>query len=169
MAIQTMVTEWQKLWYSQMNEWCSTPNYSIVITTASIESVKIKAELLLCFSITPLKRKRAFLTSSLDWGEWSTSRTRSFACGERDLSIHWLGDWLNLRVQQTVWSRETSFLPPRIEPCFADHPAHGLVAVLRRETPAPVRSLKAFNHRYVLIIRLNEESIERWMPDAWKV
>jgi hypothetical protein len=132
------------------------------MTSTSTESVKLKATLLLCFSIKPLKRMggewrylEAFLTSSLDWGEWSTSRFCRFACGETDLSIHCLGDWLDLRVQQALWSRETSSLPPRIEPRFADHPAHGLVAILRRDTPAPVRSLKAFNCRYVLT-RLNK-------------
>jgi len=35
-----------------------------------------------------------FLTSEVDWGEWSASRTCCFAPGERATGTLWLGGWV---------------------------------------------------------------------------
>jgi hypothetical protein len=36
-----------------------------------------------------------FLTSALAGGEWSASRSGRFTPGERALSTHWIGGWVN--------------------------------------------------------------------------
>jgi hypothetical protein len=40
----------------------------------------------------------AFLTSALDAGERSASRTGSFTSGVTDLGIHWMGGWVGPRA-----------------------------------------------------------------------
>jgi hypothetical protein len=39
-----------------------------------------------------------FLTSALDGGEWSASRTGRFTLGERAAGIYWIGGWVGLRT-----------------------------------------------------------------------
>jgi hypothetical protein len=39
-----------------------------------------------------------FLTSALFGGEWSASRTGRFNPGERALSTHWIGGWVDTRT-----------------------------------------------------------------------
>jgi hypothetical protein len=40
----------------------------------------------------------ACLTSVLDGGEWSASRTGRFTPGERALDTHWIGGWVGSRT-----------------------------------------------------------------------
>jgi hypothetical protein len=39
-----------------------------------------------------------FLTSALDKGEWSASRSGSFTVGERAPGAHWIGGWVGPRA-----------------------------------------------------------------------
>jgi hypothetical protein len=38
------------------------------------------------------------LTSALDWGEWSASRTGRFTLRKRAPGAHWIGDWVGSRA-----------------------------------------------------------------------
>jgi len=40
----------------------------------------------------------SFLTSALDGGEWSGSRTGRFTPGKINIGTHWIGGWLGPRV-----------------------------------------------------------------------
>jgi len=40
----------------------------------------------------------AFLTSSLDGGEWSASRSSRFTPRERAPGTHWIGGWVGYRA-----------------------------------------------------------------------
>jgi len=59
-----------------------------------------------------------FLTSTLDAGEWSTSRPGRLTSGERAPGTHWIWGWVGIRVIRTRWWRERIPSPhlPRFEP-----------------------------------------------------
>jgi len=84
----------------------------------------IKIELSLClFNYHTMKtfevvevQLHAFLTSALDGGEWSTSRLGRFTSGERAPGTHRIGGWMDPRA--------------------------GLVAVVKRKIPQPLRGIE---------------------------
>jgi len=41
---------------------------------------------------------RAFLTSALDGGEWSASRSGRFIPTERAAGTHWIGGWFGCKI-----------------------------------------------------------------------
>jgi len=46
----------------------------------------------------------AYLTSTLDGGEWSASRTGRFTLREFAPDTHWIGDWVGLRADVSlIW------------------------------------------------------------------
>jgi hypothetical protein len=50
-----------------------------------------------------------FLTSALDEGEWSASRSCRFTPGERALGTHYIGGWVD--PVWRLWSREITLAP----------------------------------------------------------
>jgi len=59
-----------------------------------------------------------FLTSSLDEGEWSASRSGRFTPGESVPDTHWTGGWVGPRAGlDTAMAKRNKFLSqPVIEP-----------------------------------------------------
>jgi hypothetical protein len=56
-------------------------------------------------------RIHIFLTLALARGEWSASRPSRFTPGERALSTHWIGSWVDQRAGVDDVERR-KFLPP---------------------------------------------------------
>jgi hypothetical protein len=52
------------------------------------------------------------LTSVLDRGEWSASRTGRFTSRERASGIHWIGSWVGYRACMDMVSKEKNSQPP---------------------------------------------------------
>jgi hypothetical protein len=57
-----------------------------------------------------------FLTSAVDGGEWSASRTNRFTPRERAPATHWIGGWVSPRTGERGGEEENSQPPPWIEP-----------------------------------------------------
>jgi hypothetical protein len=69
--------------------------------------VKVKVNMSLCFKWAPRRESilgewryssSHFLTSALDRGEWSASRSGRFAPRERAPGTHWIGGWVGPRA-----------------------------------------------------------------------
>jgi hypothetical protein len=58
----------------------------------------------------------AFLTSALDGGEWSASRSGRFTPGVRSRGTHWIGGWVVPRAVLGSSGEEKNSQPPGIEP-----------------------------------------------------
>jgi hypothetical protein len=55
-----------------------------------------------------------FLTSALVGGEWSASHSGRFTTGERSLSTHWIGGWVDPRAGLDDVEKEKILDPTRI-------------------------------------------------------
>jgi hypothetical protein len=56
-------------------------------------------------------QNHAFLTSELDGGEWSTSRTGRFIPRERAPGTHWIGGWVGPRAVLDAVVKRKNILP----------------------------------------------------------
>jgi hypothetical protein len=65
------------------------------------------------------------LTSALEGGEWSVSRSGRFTPEEIAPSTLWIGGWVDSRAGlDSVETRKIPTPPPGIEPPNPDRPAH---------------------------------------------
>jgi hypothetical protein len=95
----------------------------------------------------------AFLTSTLDGGEWSASRSSRFNHRERTPGTHWIGDWVGPRAGlDTVVKRKIpcpcrDTNPPIIQPVAQRYTAelsHVIIYTSQCETQGePVRGSAA--------------------------
>jgi hypothetical protein len=56
-----------------------------------------------------------FLTSPLDGGQWSDTRSGRFKPGERTRSTHLIGGWVGLRAVQDAMEKINSLVPDGIQ------------------------------------------------------
>jgi hypothetical protein len=122
-AFQTTVTclHWQAEASSHINICtCTTPNtwepgifnmntfhFYVTARFTILELITVKVKLSLCFNWAPRHEgvlgewrysSTHSLTSALDGGEWSASRTGRFTPRERAPGTHWIGGWVSPRA-----------------------------------------------------------------------
>jgi hypothetical protein len=74
----------------------------------------------------------AFLTSALDRGEWSASRSGRFTPGERASVTHWIGGWVDPRAGLDDVERINLLL--EMEPKFRGYKTRSIVATVTELT-----------------------------------
>jgi len=71
-----------------------------------------------------------FLTSVVDGGEWSASRSSHFTPGEEIPVIHWIGDWVDHRANVDVVVRRRKAFLCSCQEFKSCSPAQSLVTML---------------------------------------
>jgi len=102
--------------------------------------LKVKVKLPLCFNWAPrhegvlgewMYGSIHSLTSALDWGEWSASRTGHFTPRERAPATHWIGGWMGPRaVLDDVVKRKIPSSRRETNPGNPVRPVRSLVSML---------------------------------------